>query len=251
MSNMFILSLKKDFVESRKSVLLALASIFGMTIVIGSIFGYNGAGRSVSEVVVLGFALIVAGYAITSMAFQDLNGKQRRIATIMLPVSQHEKYIIRWIIFGPVLTLLLVAAFYVGDMARIGVGCLRYGLILGENYYRIVNPYDVLDMRTGIKLEYREIWTVASSYLFFHSLFFFGAVLWPKISFLKTIAAIWALNMLLTFIGIIVVKHIYVITFDIKTTMIVSNSIHTLVAIVIYILAYVRFKRSQVVYKLI
>ncbi len=88
------------------------------------------------------------------------------------------------------------------------------------------------------------------------SLYFLGAIVWPKLSFIKTRAVLQVLGMVVsTMLVILDFNHIlsvhpkfYEMTFG--WFLFILYAIGALFCIGVYWLSYIRFKRSQVIYKL-
>lgn len=246
--NNFILVAKKDFIEHKKTILIAVGSMIGVCIVSGAYMGYLGMGGGYGELGFYCFLLGISGYAFASVMFSDMKSKQSRISTLMLPASSFEKYMVRWIAFVPVLFLISVMAFYLGDLSRYIVG-----KIMSSNYDMrvapLINPWDGLCL---LPLdEVRIPYSALSTYFFYQSIFLFGAILWPKLSFVKTVGAIWVMQTVLVTIMMIFPDIIHSMHFQNDSTpFIISGIIVNILTLVCYYLAYLKFKKSEVNHRL-
>lgn len=250
-SNTLLLNIKREIIENRKKILLSVGTLWGICIFMGGYFGFYHRGGGISEVFIFSLVLVLSGYVYASTMFSDMTRKESRIATLMLPASSFDKFITRWIAVVPVLFGILVAGFYLGDIARVVVNNIVTDPVNGS-YAHIMNPWNVLLINKAMPCSW--LFYILSIYFFYQSLFILGAILWPKRSFLKTIAAIWILQMIL---GIFAISTLDGINFEEK--MMLGDSLNIFawlgafmcaLTLVAYYLAYLRFKRSQVIYKL-
>ena len=246
----FLLLVKKELIDNRKALLLGVGALWICCILIGALLGFNGRGGGEGEVMIFAFMFGAFGCIAASVAFSDMKSKVGRISAIMLPATAFEKFIVRWIAVVPILFGLMIAGFYIGDLTRIFVSWVAdVPIPYGTSYHHITNPWTALYFHNGMLNA-----IMITGYLSLQAPFFFGAILWPKLSLIKTIAALWIIQII---IGIFMVTipwssmlyHIYDNTWaaKVQTTILVTNII---ISLGFYFLTYWRFKRSQVTYKL-
>lgn len=246
-SNTFLLNVKHDFIENRKTILLSVGSLWGACILFGGLMGYYGRGGGAAEAFFFTFMLVTAGYVCASMMFSNMKRKESRIAALMLPASMEEKFITRWIAFVPLLFGVLIAAFYLGDLSRVLVNYLSNNPVNGR-YSHVINLFSVMTANNFMPRTW--IYTIISFYFFYQSLFIFGAILWPKLSFIKTLGALWVLQTLIGIIGISIDNHLNFSPYDADEVLIWTGIGLNILTIAMYALTYYRFKRSQVIYNL-
>lgn len=247
-SNTFLLNIKHDFIENRKAILLSVASLWGICILFGGLMGYYGRGGGPAEVFLFTFLLVSAGYAFASMMFSNMKRKESRIAALMLPASVEEKFFTRWLAFVPLLFGILLAGFYLGDISRIVVNSLSGNPIMGP-YSQVMNLFD--EMTANRFLPPSWVYTVISAYFLYQSIFIFGAILWPKLSFIKTLGALWVIQTIIGIIGISIDDNQIFSLYDANGFLILMGVVFNILTIGFYVLTYYRFKRSQVVYNLL
>lgn len=244
-----LLVMKHDYAVNRKSIFLTLAVIYGFCLVIGGFIGYDYKGGGDGEAFVLMFILAVMGWSVSSFAFSDMKSKEGRIASLMLPAEIWQKFFVRWFAMVVVLFLLLLGGFYLTEISRVLMNIAVYGYDGSKNpYYQIINPFEVV-----FSEKYQSGFSFGGlmglGYLLNQALFFWGAILWPRMSFIKTLAALWGIQAILGFILLVRHRHFtFSLTIDhISGWVLIVQSI---LIIGIYILSYIRFRRSQVVYRL-
>lgn len=251
----FMLEVRRSAIVNKRMLLIMLACIFGAYIVSGILLGINHAGGGKDEICLYSVYMILFGTVGASMIFSDLKQKEQRIDHIMVPASESSKFIIRWIFAVPVLFALLIAAFYVGDWSRM----LAFMVTDANhadypNYFHSPNPWSFWSLGYGMRDNFGPIvfCMAIGSYFMNQSFYFLGAVMWPKFSFGKTLVAVLALQMLFGLIQSIFFKHFgLTIIYDESRAMSIMWSIFgvmVLLTIVCYVLAYIRYRRTQVVY---
>lgn len=248
-----LLVMKHDFAVNRKSILLTLAVIYGFCIMLGGFIGYEYKGGGDGQAAVLMFILSVMGWSVSSLSFSDMKSKEGRIATLMLPAEIWQKFLVRWLAIVVGLTLILIGGFYLTDISRVVMNIAVYGKVGPDNpYYHIANPFTLLFSENFGGRDYFGS-ALGLGYLLNQSLFFFGSILWPKMSFIKTLAALWVIQAVLGLILIILTKNFtfnFSVNFSISTFSVVAIIVQSILTVGIYILSYIRFRRSQVVYRL-
>lgn len=253
-----MLTLRHELIENRKALLLGLASIWGIFMLVGALFGLSGSHGGPGEIAFIIFAFMAISCVTASLTFSNMKTKQGRISAIMLPSTAFDKFMVRWIAFVPVLIVVLVSGMYICDLSRILVYWLRdYPQIInGRNGMDIINPWARI-----VNNPYGEImaFILAASFLLNQAIYMLGSALWPKLSFFKTLLAQWCLETVLIFI-IVIIDSIFDIEFSLDFLNFVNNHgegilisigvLEVLITLGVYILAYLRFRKNQVIYKL-
>ncbi|MDE7471084.1 MAG: hypothetical protein K2M57_06540 [Paramuribaculum sp.] len=177
---------KKYYIENSGRLWLGLGSIVGAMAVMGFLSGAFSVTDGSGLFVIFGIILSVVGLAAASQMFSDMRTKEGRISLLMTPASAFSEFFVRWTVWVPGCLAALVIAFYIGDWSRM------LGAFLFDHYVERVHLSDFFTART---------FYVSSicfmMYLALQSFFVLGAVLWPKLSFLKTVIALWLLQTVL------------------------------------------------------
>lgn len=253
----FSLLIKKELVDNRKPLLLGLIGIWATYILLGAFLG------SIQMVVAaeIFIFLFFGGMIITigaSLTFNNMKTKEGRISALMVPATTSQKFMVRWIAAVPILLAVVFLGCLFGDWTRVIIYTLR-GY---EPSYSVYSADMTIFSFLGDQLTHN--WEATSflmccvivTMLCSQALYFLGAIVWPKLSFIKTWASLQVLGVLFGIILVVLdVNHVmqlnprfYDVSFNsILVTMYVVGG---LFCTGVYWLAYIRFKRSQVIYKL-
>lgn len=252
-SKNFSLTLKKEFIDNRKAILLETLGILGICITIGTFLGFNYSGGGIGELTFCSFLFLIIGCVTASMAFSNLKRKDTRIAALLVPDTMFDKFFIRWIAVVPVLLIILIIGFYFVEFSRIIVFKIVHSSANMPNYgdyCEILNPFKVLNLMNDPSGE-PIVATFFTSYLFSQSFYILGSALWPKLSFIKTFAVLWVIQ---TIVSIVLMSiHIELpdgFQIDGNTFFWCVSAGEAILSILIYFLAYMRFKNTQVIDKL-
>lgn len=253
-SGNFGLAAKKDFIQNKKSILVGVASLLGAFALFGALNGYIGSGGPYSNWAIF-MSWFMASLFITagaSLMFSDMKDKEGRISEVMTPATAMEKYLVRWIAGIPILFALTIGAIYLSDLTRIFVHWVSNGEFAdNETYMSVFNPWNlVLVEPTGMR--HALIFLMVSGLMFAQAWYFFGAILWPKLSFLKSMFASWCFNTVMVIL-LIILDPLFpdiVVFDDFEGLFYGSGSAFIVCAIAMYVLTYVKYKRTQVIYKL-
>ncbi len=178
-----------------------------------------------------------------AQVFQPLSNKISAIQTLMLPGSQFEKYLARWIIMVPLALVLYLAGFYVVDLIR----CIVM-------QYKVPGfPLSYAgDMYSG--LADSSMWMAICVVLALQSFFVLGGALWPKRVAMATFGALILIGFIMSWIAGIIIKirleSGYYFAFgdgmdEPPTALVIMGS--GVVCLVNYALAYYRFKEAEIV----
>ncbi len=238
-----------EFVQNKKPLLLCVLSIWMLYIFVGLCLGWKGMGGGTAEIITFSIMAMLISTILASMAFSNMKTKEQRIFSLMIPASAESKFITRWIAVVPLLFIVLLSGFYLGDLSRIGTR-LMFSDDRCSTYLNIINPFYFY---TGHgDADGALIFCLAfGSYFFNQSLYLLGAILWPKLSFLKTFAALYVIQTILGFIMMFSYNSIVLpFTYEHVTMLWIMACVMITLTISCYCLAYLKFKNSQVVYKL-
>ncbi|MDE6653122.1 MAG: hypothetical protein K2K37_01880 [Muribaculaceae bacterium] len=193
------------------------------------------------------FAIFAVCIFAGSYTFGGLADKNGRIFSLMMPASQLEKYLTRWIILGPFTLMVIVAGSELVDVIRYAVVSIRYPdtpnlhLLGGQLFDFTLTEWKIL----------------IASLLGMQSLALLGSSIWPKNAFVKTLFAIAIIAFVNSLWCGFLVKIFYEegmyygegTIFDKK--LIVPENIFLGAAIVIalvnYVVAYFRYREIEIV----
>ncbi|MDE6095451.1 MAG: hypothetical protein K2G52_04620 [Muribaculaceae bacterium] len=253
-SGNFLQNVRLELIQNRKQVLLCVLCVCALYILCGIYMGYNHCGGGKGETLIFALMAQLIALVFASLSFNDMKRKEMRIYSLMIPASTGAKFLTRWIAAVPALFILLVIGFYLGDLARIATFAVSDSSAAGfPEYMKVFNPWRVFYLdgdRDGLMF----CCLVFSAYFFQQALYFLGAILWPKLSFVKTFAVIYVIQTVLGICLMIVHRlNVFSLTFIddyIRTLLWSIFGILVVLTLGCYWLAYARYVRSQVVYKL-
>ncbi len=96
----FWLLLKMEFFRSRKGLLMTFVIIFGLLFFVGLLLDCAGEKKKIFDAhpTNYAFALMVGGFLLSSLAFNDLSNTLKRYHYLTLPASTFEKFIGMWLL---------------------------------------------------------------------------------------------------------------------------------------------------------
>ena len=249
LSGNFINVARHDLLKNRNTMLLTAAAIVGCYMLIGTILGYTNSGGGNNELMIFWLMAEILMCMCASMAFSGMKNKEGRIGELMLPATPFEKCLVRWIMVVPLAFVVCVLGIYAGDATRMFVQWASDGPYAhGEHYMSVVDVWSVFEksensVRTAMGFSQ---W---SGFLFTQSVFFFGAIFWPKHSFLKTFAALCVVQALFSGALILISRRFVVdITPDQLRTAFNSFGISAIVmAAAMYVLSWIQYRRTQII----
>lgn len=113
---------------------------------------------------------ISMGCIVASRGLSNTRDKQRAISSLMLPVSEKERYIARFIVYVPMYTLALVVGMVLVELMRFGILSAIYP---HAAYLKLVNPAESFDKEA--------FWCITFIFIGVQSFFFLSGAIWPKI----------------------------------------------------------------------
>ncbi|MBD5357104.1 MAG: hypothetical protein HDR88_08900 [Bacteroides sp.] len=205
-SSNFMLTVKKEIIENRKALLFGIGSCWGLCILLGAFLGKFRMGGGMQEVFVFCFLFSIMSSIAGSLTFSNMKSKTGRISTLLLPASVVDKFLVRWLAVVPGLFVIMIIGFYIGDFSRIIMNWICGGN-MDEHYNKIINIW-VLPSKIGGSESTLVSTLFISGYFFTQALYIFGAILWPKLSFIKTMFALWALQMIVGIVSM-TLNHLF------------------------------------------
>lgn len=210
----FTAALRKEFVENKRALLFTVICIYGVLTLI-MILGNLVTGLSVESMMgalddrmpqrFIGsiFALVVCISA--SMAFKNLTTKAGRTAMMTSPSSTLEKFLLNILIYVVGIVVVYLACAQVADLTRIAA----LWLFRSENF-SVPGPINFLTCITEVANRYSipEMglqhmgWLMILSLVANAGCYLLGSIIWPRLSLLKTFAAIYAIEFCLFIIAL-------------------------------------------------
>lgn len=177
-----------------------MAAVFGVILVVEVLmvmsgafdYGYNSDSWYSSaadpmwgtEFAFFALAFFVVIVLAGSMMFTDMGDKSMRISALMVPASQLEKFLARLIVVLPITIVLCFIGFEIVDLLRCVIAKIHYPesdrihpIGLAPDYFE----YDSTQVYFGMLLGLQSIYVL-------------GSIIWPKMSWLKTFAALFVLS---------------------------------------------------------
>lgn len=248
----FALVYRKEVVEKWKTCLLAFVTVYGIVSFLFIWFGWffydnievfevANNRRSLAELpfMTISLMMIVALLLSTilgSFTFRKLRNKQGRIADITLPASQFEKFLVRWINVVVVFNLALVVVYILADATRCIFLRLMFPEITGIDFVSVCKIVSVV-----APIKQTLFWI--SFYFLQQALYILGSVFMPSYSYLKT----YIIELVIGIAFLIMVPFSYEI-FPRIGGLYPYTGILVVLTIVLWVLAYYRYKKTQVVY---
>lgn len=238
--NRFGMVCRKLMTEQKKTLLYGVGGFLGINLIIGLWSGWMGmncAGAGLAMYVLFtGFVIAL----VTSKMMFDMTNKEGRTALLMTPASAAEKFLPRLLTILPGTLILAIAGYIVLQYSNILATGLTYSY-----WPEFYNPF-----KTGPtdNNQVMSIFSMVSGFLFIESLFIFGAVAWPRRSFLKTLGIFIGLQILLSFGAIALSRtDIQVQILDPYVFGWIVISITAAMSCAIIYFAYLKFKKSSVI----
>lgn len=203
-NNRYAMIYNKLWIENQKSLSIILGGYFGACIIFGILFGISG---SIPNVTNFGVYIFLSGLAIslaTARLFTEFTSKEGKISMLMLPASASSKFLTRFIALIVCSAIFCVAGYFVFQLSDMISFQMRF-----DGWPAFYNPFE-----DWTYYKTQALFLLIALFMFTESIFIYGAVVYPKKSFLKTIGV-------LALIGICLVL---LITWTIKAF--VSNEIY-------------------------
>ncbi len=169
------LLLKMEFCRSRKAMLMTFVITFGFLfigLILESVFGFEKVIKSHQGSYAA--ALIIGGFILSSLTFNDLSNPLKRYNYLMLPASTLEKFLSMWLLACVSWVVMFTLAFIVYALAANTIAHLLFSNIT----YQAFDPLGKIPMNA---IRY---------YIVLQGIFMVGAVHFKGYVFPKTIFAL-------------------------------------------------------------
>lgn len=162
--------------EHYKSYLMSLIVLMGVLMLGGSFMVYliNVRMEISLQLLLLLWVIMFAGTVFTSTIFADINSK-KAIASLTLPVTHFEKYMVAWLYSFVIFLVLVISAFYLVMLFLLNIKHFP-----GEQQEVFSLFYNVNGLSTSV------LFVLLTIYGVLHSIAFFGAIYFKKMHFVKT-----------------------------------------------------------------
>ncbi len=243
--NMFVATVRKLVRDNGRMLLMATGSFLGFSLLLGILLGVLKTGGGTGEVMFYFCVSTLFSRIFASVCFGDMKTKESRIAVLMQPATAMQKFTPR----------LLAAFIVVPAMVAIGFLILELGRLTGmfirfQEGISMVNPFTVF----GIGYGFIDVFVLVTMWVFTQAIFFFGGILWPRLSFIKTAGVLIAIQFVLVMTWSIslaaIMKNGYVAIplISMNTFIWIVESTLLALTLVLIIAAYYRFRNSTVMY---
>ncbi|MDB5158562.1 MAG: hypothetical protein JWR50_3269 [Mucilaginibacter sp.] len=169
----FLQYLKKHTIEHGKIYLLSIGVMWGILLlafIFNSLWNTPHYTPVSTQTEIFFFCGVGGGSVFTSLIFTSFGDKKQAIPTLLLPVSNFEKYLVAWLYSYLVFQIIFVCSFYFIDWSFMGMFAPKY------------KPYNELfNITKGT--DWQMLFTV---YAVLHAFTFWGAIYFNKLHFIKT-----------------------------------------------------------------
>lgn len=212
----FTLALRKEIVENWRQLVLALVVLYAVLSILMILGNWMTDGSEELELLSLRNYVVMMVFSIStiimaSLSFRGLVTKSSRTELLTSPSSMAEKFCVNILVYivGFIVAFLIIV--HLADLTRIAVLWLAR-----SDTFNVPGPICYLDfiggftssLSTAPAMGYPGLFR-ASMYiglLATPGLYMLGSVLWPKLSFLKTFAAVYAIEIVFMIIGMVIIS---------------------------------------------
>lgn len=262
----FVNVCRKEMVESWKANMLRVVLMYGVlaiALIWNAYFEYDvSRSREAIEEGVWSFGIVaflcgiaVMGCLSASFTMERMKTKTNRMAMLMTPATMFEKFFARWVVFTFGFLVVYLVAYKLADWTRVLVFMAKYPEMDSISQVPLcsyivhmpgVEHWTFFDSSDDLLLR-------VSGYFFFQSCFILGSSIWPKNAFLKTFTAGVIMVIVYVLIGTLLVKLLFMGSYvDMDQPSEDAGRILVMVfffimTLVNWILAYFRFKESEII----
>ena len=209
----FTATLRKEVVENWRTILFTVVGVYALLAIVmilgNAIMGISGGetptidtdGNGIFPVhyIVVGYILAFAGTIVASLSFKKLTKKTGRIDMFTSPSSTFEKFLVNIVIYVLGFIVVFFICAQLADLTRIAIlwyfhdrisvpGPINFLATFSQAYnFGEGSPASLTGMSNLFPI----------AILCSCGMFFMGSVLWPRLSFLKTFAAVYAVEIVI------------------------------------------------------
>jgi len=205
----FTATLRKEVVENWRPILFTLLGIYGLLAMVMILSFDDSVSDAMFETMVpqkvvygiLGVSIMI----VASMAFRKLTSKTGRIDMMTSPSSTLEKFLVNGVVYilGFFVSFLILAQ--LADLTRIAVMHIFgfQGFIPGVINFTNLGSDFIFGLGSSLFNGPMAVTYAWCSLLATSGIYLLGSVMWPRLSLLKTFAAIYAVEFVLGVLGVI------------------------------------------------
>ena len=257
----FGLLIKKEIREGWRSWLVSLGALLGLMDLLSILCANNCYYEGISanyysyesaryELLFFAMILFIAGAFVASGAFKTMATPPSALSVLMLPASQLEKFLLRWVVTVPVFFIATCIFAVMADLVRVGYAHMQFGMGL-----RCVPWFDLLLHPENHDYAEGFVRHLLLLYFCVQSFFFLGSVFWVKRAMVKTFVSLgliaWAYFLVGTWMfSAFQPEGSYYNGFswiNEDTAPVLFDAFSVAVALFNYALAYARFKESELI----
>lgn len=227
--------------ENGKTIGIYTAAFFGFTILVELFIGTKFEDEVEAPALLIYMfmmGIMALGPAISaSLMFSSMQGKAGRINTLMLPASHTEKFLVRTTVYLVLFAISTIIVMALGEGVRYLCSPMNY-----RSVYQLL-----MDVNMHISFSWHFI---IVSVLSSHAVYTLGSVLWPRKSFVKTLAVTAALSVVFSILipwSLIRDYSDYLLDIDVSEVQVFIYAITYAYAAAAYVAAFILFRKSQVV----
>lgn len=259
------LLVRRDLRENWRQLLLTVGALFGVLVLIGLLTAVSQSSSFLIsdnidrwndhlihiEVTWMLFALFVWGAIVASGAFKPLSTPPTALSMLILPASQTEKFIYRWVVAIPLFFVVFLVFAVIAD-------CIRTGFVI--SHYNIpAHTADWWMIFTHPKEAgyfYGAQFMTLAIFFAVQSFFFLGSVVWTRLPSVKTFVCLLAIVLLYVWFGrwfynLLENPDVWYgepsIFNDEKVGTLCVTGFFMLVAVFNYCLTFMRFRESEII----
>jgi hypothetical protein len=179
----FILLMKRHMTLNHKTWLTGFAAIGGLLIIISQFQIFTSGGvLNLAVLVNTGTTFIlIGGFLLTSMAYNELHSPARSQFLLILPATNLEKLLSHWFVTSFLYVALANIALFLSVLVASIISALVYGSTI-----EFFNPFTEQNAR------------IMGTYIVIQSIFLLGALYFRRNNLLKTLLAIFLVMMVLS-----------------------------------------------------
>ena len=215
----FTATLRKEIIENKRAIIITVLCIYGLLTVL-MVFGNFTTGvtdsiqDSLDKRIPQLFVAAILTFVVTvsaSLTFKNLTTKAGRTSLLTSPSSTLEKFLSNILIYILGLIVVYMVCAQLADLTRIAI--LWF---FRSETFSVPGPINFLDSFSGAQDYYQLLYGPVADYfgnislamflsvLTNAGLYLLGSVVWPRLSFLKTLLATYAFQFVLFLISIII-----------------------------------------------
>lgn len=261
------LLLKKDIQENWKKYLIHIATVYGALVVVLSFNSipnvtYEGSAEYENKNLITFtiFIFFVMGTVFASTMMEPMNNKAKRISFLMNPSSASEKFLSRWLIVTIAYIIVFLLIIIPADATRVFICTLRYpGIDI---------PFIDFSKLVGESESWNEyafhpkmFMIIIPLFCLLQSVFVLGSTFWQRNTFIKTFSAGLIISATYLFICYKLITALFdngMSDFARLTSLdkgeedsfIITSVMFILFALINWVLAFFRFKESEIIKRL-